>query len=100
MSPYTRFDNNSHGPSVRCNSISPGWVLTEMADTAFAAANDPLKAKQDALLRHPAGRMGKPEDIASLAVWLASDEAEFATGQCYVLDGGMTAASPLNPSLF
>ena len=48
----------------------------------------------------PAGRMGKPEDIANLALWLASDDAAFATGQCYVLDGGMTAASPLNPGLF
>jgi signal-transduction protein with cAMP-binding, CBS, and nucleotidyltransferase domain len=39
-------------------------------------------------------------DIASLATWLASDEAGFASGQCYTLDGGMTAASPLNPGLF
>jgi NAD(P)-dependent dehydrogenase (short-subunit alcohol dehydrogenase family) len=62
--------------------------------------NDPAAAKQDALARHPAGRLGEPGDIASLAAWLASDEAGFATGQCYTLDGGMTAASPLNPGLF
>ena len=89
-----------HSPTVRCNAISPGWIMTGMADAAFAVANDPDRAKTDALARHPAGRFGKPEDIASLAVWLASDEASFATGQCYTLDGGMTAASPLNPSLF
>ena len=89
-----------HGPAVRCNAISPGWIMTGMADAAFAVAADPEAAKKDALARHPAGRFGQPEDIAALATWLASDEAAFATGQCYTLDGGMTAASPLNPSLF
>jgi NAD(P)-dependent dehydrogenase (short-subunit alcohol dehydrogenase family) len=89
-----------HGPAVRCNAISPGWIMTGMADAAFALANDPEAAKRDALARHPAGRFGHSADIASLAVWLASDEAGFATGQCYTLDGGLTAASPLNPGLF
>ncbi len=89
-----------HGPSIRCNAISPGWIMTGMADAAFAVAENSAAAKQDALARHPAGRFGDPADIASLAVWLASDEARFATGQCYTLDGGMTAASPLNPALF
>jgi len=89
-----------HGPDIRCNAISPGWIMTGMADAAFAAADNPAAAKKDAIARHPAGRFGEPGDIASLAVWLASDEAGFATGQCYTLDGGMTAASPLNPGLF
>jgi len=89
-----------HGPGIRCNAISPGWILTDMADAAFAAAKNPGAAQKDALSRHPAGRMGQPEDIAKLALWLASDESEFATGQNYVLDGGLTAASPLNPTLF
>ena len=89
-----------HGPHIRCNAISPGWIMTGMADAAFAVANHPEQARQDALSRHPAGRFGKPSDIASLALWLASDEAGFATGQCYTLDGGMTSASPLNPGLF
>jgi meso-butanediol dehydrogenase/(S,S)-butanediol dehydrogenase/diacetyl reductase len=89
-----------HGPAIRCNAISPGWIMTAMADAAFALADDPAAAKRDALARHPAGRFGHPDDIAGLAVWLASDEAGFATGQCYTLDGGMTAASPLNPGLF
>ncbi len=70
------------------------------AEGASVVAADPAAAQADALLRHPAGRFGKPADIASLATWLASDEAAFATGQCYTLDGGMTAASPLNPALF
>ena len=89
-----------HGPAIRCNAISPGWIMTGMADAAFAVADDPERAKKDALARHPAGRFGQPEDIAALAVWLASDESAFATGQCYTLDGGMTSASPLNPGLF
>ena len=89
-----------HGPAIRCNAISPGWIMTGMADAAFAQAENPEAAKKDALQRHPAGRFGSVEDIASLAAWLASDEAGFATGQCYTLDGGMTAASPLNPGLF
>lgn len=89
-----------HGPAIRCNAISPGWIMTGMADAAFAVAEDPAAAQVDALARHPAGRFGQPADIASLAAWLASDESAFATGQCYTLDGGLTAASPLNPGLF
>jgi len=89
-----------HGPAIRCNAISPGWIMTAMADAAFELAGDPAAARRDALARHPVGRFGRPEDIASLAVWLASDESGFASGQCYTLDGGMTAASPLNPALF
>ena len=59
-----------HGPAIRCNAISPGWIMTGMADAAFAVADNPDAAKQDALARHPAGRFGEPEDIARLAVWL------------------------------
>lgn len=89
-----------HGPDIRCNAICPGWVETGMLDAGFALAKDPARAKTDALARHPAGRFGKPEDIASIALWLASDEAAFATGQIFTVDGGLTAASPLNPGLF
>ena len=89
-----------HGPAVRCNAICPGWIMTDMADAAFALAKDPAAAQADALARHPVGRFGQPEDVAKLAVWLASDESSFANGQCFTLDGGLTAASPLNPRLF
>ena len=89
-----------HGPDVRCNAISPGWIMTGMADAAFAVASDPGIAKTDALARHPAGRFGQPSDIAAMAAWLASDQSGFTTGQCFVVDGGLTAASPLNPGLF
>lgn len=89
-----------HGPDVRCNAICPGWIETGMLDAGFDLADNPEKAKKDALNRHAMRRFGKPEDIAQMAVWLASDNSSFATGQCYTVDGGMTAASPLNPGLF
>jgi meso-butanediol dehydrogenase/(S,S)-butanediol dehydrogenase/diacetyl reductase len=89
-----------HGPKVRCNAVSPGWIVTAMAEDAFAMARDPQAAKRDALARHAAGRMGTPEDIANIVAWLASDQAGFVTGQCFTCDGGLTAASPLQPRLF
>jgi len=89
-----------HGPKVRCNAICPGWIETGMLEAGFATANNPDAAMNDALNRHPARRFGRPADIASMAVWLASDDATFATGQCFTIDGGMTASSPLNPGLF
>ena len=89
-----------HGPDIRCNAICPGWIETGMLDAAFDLATSPEAARGDAIARHAAGRFGKPADIAAMAVWLASDEAGFATGQMFTVDGGMTAASPLNPGLF
>ena len=89
-----------HGPQVRCNAISPGWIMTEMATDGFALANDPERAMRDAIARHPVGRMGKPEDIANAVLWLASDQSHYVNGACITVDGGMTAASPLNPGLF
>lgn len=74
--------------------------MTGMADAAFATADDPGAAKSDALSRHAVGRFGMPEDIARVAVWLASDDAAFVTGQTFTVDGGLTAASPLQPGLF
>ena len=89
-----------HGPKIRCNAVSPGWIATGMADDAFAVAKNPSAAKADALARHAARRLGRPEDIANMVAWLVSDQAAFVTGQCFVCDGGLTAASPLQPGLF
>ena len=89
-----------HGPRIRCNAILPGWIETGMLDAGFDLADDPGAARKDALARHPAKRFGRPEDIAAMAIWLASDEASFATGQLFTLDGGLTAASSLNPGIF
>jgi len=71
-----------------------------MADDGFSLARDPEAARRDAVARHPVGRLGRPEDIAAAVAWLASDEAGFVTGQCFTIDGGLTAASPLNPAQF
>ncbi len=89
-----------HGPHVRCNAICPGWIETGMLEAGFDLAKDPEAARADAIARHATRRFGKPADIAAMAVWLASDEAGFATGQLFTVDGGLTAASPLNPGLF
>ena len=89
-----------HGPTVRCNAVCPGWVMTEMADVVFELASNPGVAKKDALSRHPVGRFGKPEDIANMVAWLASDDSGYVTGQLFTVDGGLTAASPINPGLF
>lgn len=89
-----------HGPDIRCNAICPGWINTGMLEAGFDLARDPVAARKDAITRHPVGRFGEPEDVAAMAVWLASDEAGFANGQMFTIDGGMTAASPLNPGLF
>ena len=89
-----------HGPDIRCNAICPGWIETGMLEAGFDLSNDPEAARKDALARHAMRRFGKPADIAAMAVWLASDEAAFATGQMFTVDGGMTAASPINTGLF
>ncbi|WP_170334627.1 SDR family NAD(P)-dependent oxidoreductase [Ruegeria arenilitoris] len=89
-----------HGPKIRCNAICPGWIETGMLDAGFDLSDDPHAARKDALSRHATRRFGQPADIAAMAVWLASDEAGFATGQLFTIDGGMTAASPINTGLF
>jgi NAD(P)-dependent dehydrogenase (short-subunit alcohol dehydrogenase family) len=77
--------------NIRCNSISPGRVHTPFVD-GFLAKNYPGKEKEmfDKLSKtQPLGRMGQPEEIASLALFLCSDEAAFITGSNYVIDGGL-----------
>ena len=81
-----------HGKDgIRCNVICPGWIRTEMMDQYLASQSSADDALEAIVRQHPIGRLGEPEDIANLALWLASDESSFATGQLYVHDGGMTA---------
>ena len=85
-----------HGrDGIRCNAIAPGWIATRLAAAAFDLADDPTAARDDAVRHHPVGRLGLPEDIANLAVWLASDESTFASGSVFTIDGGLTAQSPI-----
>ena len=69
----------SLGPDVRANCVSPGWIDTK---------GEPLRPEDHA--QHPAGRVGKPEDVAALVAWLVGPESGFVTGAEFLTDGGMT----------
>ena len=75
---------------VRCNAICPGTVESPSLQDRINSYADPVQARKDFIARQPMGRLGKAEEIAALAVYLASDEAAFATGQAFIVDGGMT----------
>ncbi|NNL99529.1 MAG: SDR family oxidoreductase [Gammaproteobacteria bacterium] len=73
---------------IRCNVICPGTVDSPSWRERVAAAEDPEQAMREFIARQPLGRVGKAEEIAHLAVYLASDEAGFTTGTTHVIDGG------------
>ena len=79
---------------IRCNVICPGYIETEMLEDYYAHLPDPAAARASIARLHPVGRTGRPKDIANLALWLASDESSFITGQQFVADGGFTACAP------
>jgi len=76
--------------NIRCNAIAPGTVHTPSWEGRVQTAKDPAQAKKDFIARQPMGRLGTPEEIASLAIYLASDESEFVTGVTHAIDGGMS----------
>ena len=75
---------------IRCNAILPGTVQTPSWEERVAQADDPKQAKIDFINRQAMGRLAQPEEIASLGVYLASDESAFVTGCLYSIDGGWT----------
>jgi 2-keto-3-deoxy-L-fuconate dehydrogenase len=75
---------------VRCNAIAPGTVDTPSLADRINAFPDPVEARRQFVARQPMGRLAKPEEIAPMVVFLASDEAAFVTGNVYSCDGGMT----------
>jgi len=81
-----------HGPEgIRVNAICPGYVNTPMLQSFFGESGDIESLKQAVRDVHPLRTYGEPEDIANLVNWLASDEARYASGQLWVLDGGLSA---------
>jgi len=81
-----------HGPEgIRVNAICPGYIDTPMLEQFFPDGVDPAEARAEAEFVHPLRTIGTPTDMANLVNWLASDEARYATGQLWVLDGGLSA---------
>ena len=73
---------------VRCNAICPGTVETPSLGERMASAGDAAAARRNFIARQPMGRLGKAEEIASAALYLASEESAFTTGQTLIIDGG------------
>ena len=83
---------------IRCNAICPGTIEVALARRAHRGAEPnsgkPVETIRQAFIdRQPMGRLGKPEEIAALAVYLASDESAFTTGQIYLADGGFAPST-------
>uniref|UniRef100_A0A7C3MGM5 SDR family oxidoreductase n=1 Tax=Dictyoglomus thermophilum TaxID=14 RepID=A0A7C3MGM5_DICTH len=78
----------SLGPEIRVNCISPGWI--EVSEWKKKSLRKPAELTELDHKQHPVGRVGRPEDIASLVLYLISDDAGFITGANFIVDGGMT----------
>ena len=76
----------SLGSDVRVHCISPGWIVTD----AYQHGRIETSLSQEDHTQHPAGRVGKPEDIAEMALFLCSEKSGFITGQNFIIDGGMS----------
>jgi meso-butanediol dehydrogenase/(S,S)-butanediol dehydrogenase/diacetyl reductase len=72
-------------PAIRVNAICPGWILTPMQEAEYTP-----EMRQAFARKVPLQRLGQPEDVAALFAFLASDDAGWITGQCFVIDGGET----------
>lgn len=84
-----------HGQEgIRVNAICPGYIDAGLAEGYFLAQPDPDLARRQAGKLHALGRIGRPEEVARLAVFLASDEASFMTGAAVAVDGGFSAGLP------
>ena len=82
-------DLGSYG--IRCNSVCPGWIETQLNEDYFKGVKDKAEAEKAIRSLHPSGRFGTPQDVANLVSWLASEEAGWITGQEFIVDGGRLA---------
>jgi 3(or 17)beta-hydroxysteroid dehydrogenase len=78
-------------PPVRCNAVCPAFVEGPMVDRLMQSARDPEAAREKSGRAIPLGRLGKPQEIAALCIYLLSDESAFITGADLPIDGGLTA---------
>jgi meso-butanediol dehydrogenase/(S,S)-butanediol dehydrogenase/diacetyl reductase len=78
-----------HGKDgIRCNAVAPGWIDTDLNVAYIDNMPDPDAFRRDISKIHPIGSTGKPQDVAGLIAFLASDDAAFITGEIYRVDGG------------
>jgi NAD(P)-dependent dehydrogenase (short-subunit alcohol dehydrogenase family) len=79
---------------IRCNCICPGYIDTGMAHRYFEVQADPEAARVEAGRLHALGRIGRPEEVAAVALFLCSDDSSFCTAQPFIVDGGLSAGVP------
>ena len=83
------------GRNIRVNCICPGSIYpTRPVEEELRASGDPARLRRFYETLYPIGRLGGPEEVANLAVFLASEESAFLTGQIFVIDGGVMAQFP------
>ncbi len=80
--------------NIRCNCICPGYIDTGMAQRYFEVQPDPAAARVQAGKLHALGRIGRPEEIAAMALFLCSEDSSFCTAQPFIVDGGLSAGVP------
>ncbi|NNE56653.1 MAG: glucose 1-dehydrogenase [Hellea sp.] len=99
VSSFTHNTALEYGPhGIRCNAIAPGWINTPFNEQLLTQYRDRDKVDAEIKALHPVGRLGQPQDIADVALFLAGPASAFISGQTIVADGGRLAKLPL-PSM-